>query len=107
MIETTCTTAQKVPITVSPQSSSGAPAPIDGALRLAVLSGDGTVEQDPNDPLVFFVVSGSTVGDSEFSVDADAAPGAEERIIGDRVLLHVTAEEAASLGLTAGAPVAK
>lgn len=107
MLDLVCTNAQKIKVTVAPESASGQPAPVDGALRLTVFSGDGTVEQDPTDPLSFYAISGASAGLSEFGVEVDARIGPEEVIIGDRVNLNVTLEEAVSLGLIAGAPEPK
>lgn len=108
MIEVTCTNEEKVPITAAPVTTSGAPANVDGALRVTVQSGDGTVEQDPNNPLSFFAVSGNNAGVTVFLVQADAdLDEGEEALIQDTVELTVTSAAAASFGLTAGAPVAK
>lgn len=97
-----CTNEEQIPVTAAPLTAAGHPAPVDGALRVTVLSGDGTVLQDPATPLVFRAVSGNSAGDTEYLVEADADLGAGVRTISDRVTLTVTSAEAASLGFTAG-----
>jgi hypothetical protein len=102
-----CTNEQMVPITAAPTSQSGNPAPIDGALRVTVQSGDGSVVQDPATPLTFMAVSGAALGDTVFLVEADADMGAGSQTIQDLVTLSVTGAVAANFGFTAGAPVPK
>ena len=97
-----CTNEQQVPVTASPQTSSGRPAPIDGALRISVVSGDGTFLQDPATPLVFKAVSGDNPGDTIYLVEADADMGGTEALIQDLVTLTVTSAVAANFGFVAG-----
>lgn len=109
-LQVSCSNEQKVPVTVSPVTAAGNPAQVDGALRLTKVDGDGNIQQDPSNPLAFFVVSGSAPGVSNFIVEADAdlQTGDDHvSLIQDTVQLTVTGANATSFGLTAGAPVAK
>lgn len=105
-----CTTEEKVPVTASPVTAQGHAAQIDGALTVEVLSGDGTFEQDPATPNMFFAVSGDGPGTTVYRVSADAnmQPGADQvTTIQDTVELVVAGANAAGFGLAAGTPVAK
>lgn len=104
-----CTNEQKVTVICTPITGpapgfpGGRPAGIDGALKVTVQSGDGTVEQDPNFPLRFKAVSGESLGDTVYLVEADADLGAETvETISDLVTLTVTGARARNLGLQAG-----
>jgi hypothetical protein len=107
MLNVSCTTAEKVPITANPQTGSGQPAQLEGPLTVTVESGDGSVEQDPSTPLEFNAVSGSVAGDTVFLVQGDADLGAGVVTIEDRVTLTVTEESASAIGLVAGPPIPK
>jgi hypothetical protein len=102
-----CNNEQKVTILAAPQSASGKPATIDGALTVTVQSGDGTVEQDAASPLSFKAVSGEAIGDTVYLVEGDADMGAGVVTIQDLVTLSVTSAVAANFGLTAGITEAK
>jgi len=106
-LEIACTNEEKVPVTASPKTAGGRPAQIDGALRVTVQSGDGTVEQDPAKPLEFFAVSGDIPGTTEYLVEADADLGAGVETIQDTVTLVVNGAKAANFGISAGTPVTK
>jgi hypothetical protein len=101
MFPVACDNTQKVPITASPDG------PIDGALRITVTEGDGTFLQDPATPLVFTAVSGSIAGQTKYLVEADVRAGADVSLISEVVELTVSAAEAKSLGMSAGAPEPK
>lgn len=106
----TSDSTQMVPVTASPTSASGAAATVDGALRITIVSGDGSFTQDPATPLAVMFVSGTAVGDTVYRVEADADLGAGVVLIGDDVTYTVTAPpvpQATAVGLVAGAPVAK
>lgn len=107
MLQIACTNEQQVPVTATPVTAAGNPAPVDGALRVTVVSGDGTVLQDPATPLAFKAVSGPSAGVTVYRVEADADQSAGEVLISDTVELTVTSEQAASFGLSAGAPEPK
>lgn len=107
MIAATCTTEQKVPITATPTTAAGHPASFDGALRVTVQSGDGTVEQDPATPNSFNAVSGNAPGTTVFLVEADVDLGAGVQLIQDTVELTVVNALATNFGLTAGAAIPK
>lgn len=106
-LEIACTTEEKVQITATPQTAGGRPAQIDGALRVTVQSGNGTVNQDPADPLSFEAVSGDAPGETVYLVEADADLGAGTELIQDTVTLVVSGAKAANFGLTASAPMPK
>jgi hypothetical protein len=95
----TCDNASKIKVTAHPDG------PLDGALQVAVASGDGTVE--PVDALSFYVVSGLAIADTVFSVTGDADPSSNVVPIADTITLTVTQKMASNLGLQADAPVPK
>lgn len=97
-----CTNEQKVKVTAAPQTTAGNPAAIDGALRVEVVSGDGTFTQDEAEPLSFYAVSGSGLGQTVYKVSADADLGEGVELIEDLVTLDVSGARAASFGLVAG-----
>lgn len=99
----TCTTEQKLPVSVAPETASGHPATIDGALTVTVRSGSGTVEQDPASPLTFKAVSGDIAEDTVYDIKADADLGEGVQEITDTFTLTVTSATAANFGFTVGA----
>lgn len=106
---TSDTTQKVVGITANPTTATGAAATVDGALRISIVSGDATVNQDPATPLSFDVLSG-TEGVTVFHVEADADLGSGVTLIGDDVEYTVTAApipQATALGFTSGSVVAK
>jgi hypothetical protein len=103
----TCTNEEKIKVTAAPVTAEGNPAQIDGALTIEVQSGDGTFTQDPAEPLAFFAVSGTALGDTVYKVSGDADLGSGVVTIEDLVTLTVMGAQAKSFGLTAGAPEAK
>lgn len=106
----TCNREQKIPVTVEPMTENDNPAPIDGALTIEVLSGDGTFEQDPAMPNMFYAVSGAGVGVTVYRVSADAnmSPGDDQVTeIQDTYELTVTDVMAARFGMRSGTPVPK
>lgn len=106
-LEVACTTDEKIVITAAPVTAGGHAAQVDGPLKVTVVSGDGTVAQDPATPLVFEVISGDAPGTTEFLVEADADLGEGVETIQDTVTLVVEGAKAAQFGLTAAAPVPK
>jgi len=102
MLSVACSNAEKVTVTANPVTSSGRPAKFDGALRVTVQSGDGTVEQDPTLPNSFKAVSGDVPGTTVYLVEADVDLGAGVTDISDTVELVVSGENAAAFGLVAG-----
>jgi len=101
------TNEQKVPVTATPLTNTGKPASVDGPLRVTVVSGEGTVEQDPAFPLTFKAVSGDNPGTTEYLVEADADLGAGEVLIQDTVTYVVSGANAVSFGLASGTPELK
>lgn len=108
MLTIASTNEEKVPVTASPVTAGGAPAQVDGPLRITVQSGEATFEAPtPEAPLTFKAVSGPNPGTSVFLVEADADLGDGVRLIQDLVTYEVSGAEAASFGLVAGAPEPK
>lgn len=97
MLELACNNRQKVTVTASPDG------PLDGALRVSVTAGDGTVEQDPATPNTFKAVSGTIAGETRYLVQGDTRAGVDENLIEEEVVLTVSAAEATGFGLVAGA----
>lgn len=98
----TCDTASQVPVTCAPKAASGKPAPVDGPIKVTVLSGSGTVVQDAADPLTFKARSGDTPDTTEYLVEADADLGEGVVTISDTVTAVFTSETAVAIGLVAG-----
>jgi hypothetical protein len=107
MLGIACSTEEKVKVTAAPLTATGKPARFDGALKVTVQSGDGTVTQDPGEPNSFFAVSGDAPGTTVYLIEADADLGTGIITLQDTVELEVAGVNAASFGLTAGAPEAK
>jgi hypothetical protein len=107
MLGLACSTEQKVKVTAAPVTAGGRPARFDGALTVTVQSGDGTFTQDAAEPNSFFAVSGDAPGTTVYLIEADADLGAGVITLQDTVELEVAGVNAASFGLTAGAPEAK
>lgn len=102
----TLTTEQKIPFTFTPTSPSGNTASLDGDIQAEVLSGDVTVEVN-DDGLSGFIVAGSTVGVAQVRFFADADLSVGVRTIEEIADITVTNAEAATLGLSFGAPEPK
>lgn len=100
-LQISCTNEEKIRVTAAPVTKHGNPAQLDGALRVSVVSGDGSFTQDDADPLAFFAVSGSNPGDTTFLVEGDADLGEGQQLIQDTVTLSVVGANAAAFGLVA------
>lgn len=100
-----CNNAQQVVVTVTPNTGGKNPKPaqIDGAVVVTVISGDGSVLQNPAEPLVWRAVSGNAVGDTVYDVAGDADLGAGVQTIHDSYTLTVTSANAAGFGMVNGA----
>jgi hypothetical protein len=113
MLPVACNNEQKVKITAAPRTAgtptnpAGNPAQLDGPVQAEVVSGDGTVETIPTEPNSFYVVSGPGVGKTTYRVFADADLGTGVVLLEDTIELEVSGAQAASFGLTAGAPEPK
>lgn len=105
MLQLICTNEEKIPVLAAPVTSAGNPAPIDGALSVLVLSGEGTVEMTGD--LSFFLVSPATSGVTQYLVEADVDTGEGVVTISEMITLTVEGAKAASFGLVAGAAVPK
>lgn len=102
------TNEQKVKVTAAPTTATGKPTTIDGALTVAVVSGNATFTQDPADPLSFFAVSADNdAGQTVFAVSADADLGAGVVTITDQVTYDVSAAQASGFGFTSSPPEPK
>jgi hypothetical protein len=99
-----CSDEQKIPVSVTYTTASGNPAAVDGDTVVDVVSGDGTFERTGAHS--GFLVSG-LAGDTVYSVSADADLGAGVVTLSDSGTLTVTSAQAASIGVTLGAPVPK
>lgn len=113
------TTEEKVPIYVSPKTTSGKDAKIDGRAQLAIVSGNATVtnatqeEADADEQasgrkgLVGYIVSEDTPGTSVWKVTADTDLGEGVTTIEDGGDYTYGDPQAANLGTGAGTPIAK
>lgn len=97
-------TAQKIKVTLAPVTASGNPAVLDGTPTWTVTQGSGTVVPEA-DGLSAYIVSPATVDGvvTVVTVSADADLGSGVRTIEDVINTTITNEEAAALGITAGA----
>ncbi len=105
MLELKCTNEEKVKVTAIPVTTTGKPAALDGAVKVTVISGEGTVEMVDNTS--FYCLSSNNPGDTEYLVEADADLGEGVITISDNIRLSVAGALAANLGLTAGTPEPK
>jgi len=102
MLSIACTNEEKVTVTANPVTAAGHPASFDGALKVTVTEGDGTVEQDPAFPNSFKAVSGDIAGQTKYLVEADVDLGEGVTNIQETVELTVSTAAAASFGLAVG-----
>ncbi len=100
------TNEQQVLVHLTPVTSKGKPAPLDGAPVWAVTAGSCTIAP-ATDGLSCTIISGDDAGDSEITVSADADLGAGVVTISDAIRVTVNGAQAQSLGLTADAPTNK
>jgi len=105
MLDLNCTNEEKILVTVTPKTTTGKVAELDGPIVVSVVTGNGSVEMV--DDRSFFVVSGDDPGDTSYLVDGDADLGSGVVDVQDTIVLHVAGALAANLGMTAAAPVAK
>ena len=106
MLDLTITNEEKINVHVTPVTSTGKPAQIDGKPTWTVTSGEGTLAV-ADDGLSCFLISSDTPGDTVVLVEADANLGEGVETISDIIQLHVQGANAANLGLRADPPVAK
>ena len=97
-VEISCTTDQKVRFTVSPTTSAGLPAGLDGSVTATVDAGEATVE--PGLGALDVVVNPNIPGDVSGRVSGDADLGEGLVTIDDTFVIHVTSALAENLGLT-------
>lgn len=102
------TNEEKIKITVTPVTSTGQPATLDGPVSVSVIGGEATFVMI--DDLSFYLISQdppAPPGDTTFLVEADADLGQGQVLIQDTITYTVTGALAVNLGLTAGAPEPK
>jgi hypothetical protein len=102
-IEVSLTTEEKCRLAIQPMTPGGQPAPVDGPAQWSV---EGTCTVEPIDDTSAWLLAG-TMGDSTVTVGVDADLGSGVVPIGDTCLVHVSNPQAASVGLSADAPVLK
>lgn len=118
MLNTSSTTEEKVPIRISPKTTSGKDAKIDGKASLTIESGNATTsaatdeeiaadEAAGNKGLVGYLVSEDTPGTSVWKISADADLGEGVREIVDGGAYVYNDPQAENFGLTAGTAVPK
>jgi hypothetical protein len=102
------TTAERVPITVTPVDANGNAAPVEGDLTFEILSGAATVQYQPEiQQLVFNVVSEDVAGASQIRFTADADMGTGVAAISEIIDYAYSSPQAASLGVSVGEPIPK
>jgi len=106
MLDLTIDNEQKVKVTVNPVTGAGNPVVLDGTIEVAISSGDGTFEVQP-DGVSVYLISGDLPGDTVYTISGDADLGAGVVNIADVVTLHVEGAQAQALGLVAEAPELK
>jgi hypothetical protein len=99
-MDLTSTVEQKVRVTLTPKTSSGNPATLDGTPIWEIVSGGATVQNISADGLSAEIVSEDTIGSSTWKVSADADLGAGVRTIEEGGTYTYTNAEAAALGAT-------
>lgn len=104
-MDITSTVEQKVHIQLAPKTAAGNPATLDG-LPTWTVDPPATVEVDA-DGLGAFLISGDTVGSSNWSVSADGDLGSGVRTISEGGVYSYTDAEAAALGVTVAPAVPK
>jgi len=101
------TDEQKVNLTIAPVTAAGNPARIDG-VPVWVTSDEGVVSLEVSpDGFSAEAVTVGPVGQAQVSVTVDADLGTGVRTLTGILDIEVVAAEAASVGITAGAPELK
>ena len=101
------TNEEKIRVTANPTTARGAPALLDGPLRVSVISGNGSFDQAALAPNEVYLVSPDVPGDTTYLIEGDTDLGAGVQLIQDTVTLQVTGALAQNLGLFAGPPEPK
>jgi hypothetical protein len=99
------TTEEKVHIKITPTTTSGNPAALDGT-PVWTVDPPATVEPDA-DGLGAFIISADAAGVSNWKVEADADLGEGVQTITDGGVYTYNHPQAANLGVVADAPVPK
>lgn len=105
-VEVTLTNEQKVEVKLTPKTSTGKPASVDGAPKWSVTSGTAQVVA-ADDGLSAVIVSSDDPDDSTILVTADADLGAGVEEIADTIVVHTVHAKAANLGIAVGDPQPK
>lgn len=105
----TCTTEEKVLITLTPETKKGAETPYEEKIDVELVSGDGSIgtKDDAGNDLPngkFYAVSGEVVGPTLYMGTATREDGGTRQI---SVWLDVTGANADTIEATAEAPVLK
>lgn len=106
MQEKTIDNTQKIHVSVTPVTSTGQPAQVEGVINFEVLDGTATVEPDA-DGKGAYLISGNDIGTSTIKVSADADLGAGVELIEDTISLVVIHPKATALGISFGEPEQK
>jgi hypothetical protein len=102
-LEVSLSTEEQVRLSITPLTPGGEPAPVDGPAQWSV---EGTCTVEPIDDTSAWVLAGA-MGDSVVTVACDADLGSGVVPLGDTCVMHEANPMAASLGLSAEAPILK
>lgn len=106
VVEISLTNEEKILATLTPVTSTGKPAKVDGKPTWTTTSGDSTLEVS-EDGLSAWLVSSDTPGETMFVVEADANLGEGVENITEAIKLTVNGASAVSLGLKIAVAVPK
>ena len=102
----TITNEQKVKFNLNPLTEAGNPGSVDGTPIWTVVSGDATLEVDPNG-MGAYLVSGEANVNSVIQVEADVDLGEGVTTLVDTIDLAVVAATVSTLGLVEGEVILK
>ena len=106
IMEIQLTNEQQVTVTLTPKTSAGKPATLDGVPTWEVITGESTVTASA-DGLSALIVSSDNPGDTQILVKADADLGEGVVEISEVLDVHVAGAQAANLGVSVGTPELK
>jgi hypothetical protein len=107
MFNVSCTTEEKVLVTLAPTTEAGALVlPVNG-VTVTVVSGDGSFEIVDNSS--FYLISGALVGDTQYTVSAEFDPDGDglTESLADTIVLTVGQAQIKSFGFQVAEPVLK
>jgi hypothetical protein len=107
MFEVSCTSEEKVVLTLAPTTKGGVAVLPIAPPTVTVESGDGTAAVI--DQSTVEVSSGSLVGDTVFTVAADFDPNGDGLVehLAEQIVLHVGEAQVVGWGMSAASPVLK